>query len=198
MKINSKKLIVLLSIILVLLILSVVGYTYAKYRTQVKGGAQADIAKWSFTVNENSEEIETIKLQDTISKAVDEKFLKKGKIAPGTTGKFIIDIDATGTEVGLNYDVKFANEHNKPTNLKFTYGGQTYNTLAELQEATKGTIYVNDTNKTKNLEIGWVWEYETGTEETQKNNNDTTDTNEGIVDLNYTFDIVVTGTQIEF
>ena len=140
MKKKSKKLIGLLGIALIVLTLCVGGYTYAKYRTEVKGGGQVDIAKWSFKVDESSQKIETIKLSDT----VDETLLVNGKVAPGTKGEFTIDIDGTGTEVGINYDVKFANETNKPTNFVYTYNGEKFNSLAKVAENLKGSILAND------------------------------------------------------
>ncbi len=192
MKKKSKKLIGLLGIALIVLTLCVGGYTYAKYRTEVKGGGQVDIAKWSFKVDESSQKIETIKLSDT----VDETLLVNGKVAPGTKGEFTIDIDGTGTEVGINYDVKFANETNKPTNFVYTYNGEKFNSLAKVAEKLKGSILANDEVKTKTLTIGWQWDYETGEGSTEINKNDVIDTQEGIANLDYTFDVIVTGTQM--
>lgn len=192
MKKKSKKLIMLLGLVLTVLTFSVGGYTYAKYTTSVKGGGQLDIAKWSFIVNESSQRIETIKLTDT----VDATLLANGKVAPGTKGEFTIDVDATGTEVGVNYEVKFANETNKPTNLVFTYNGEKFTTLANLAEKLKGSILANDAQKAKSFTIKWQWDYETGTGETEIAKNDAIDTQEGIGNLDYTFDVIVTGTQM--
>lgn len=187
---KSKKIIIILSVLLVVIAISIGGYTYAKYKTSIKGKGELDVAKWSFIVNENSEQIETIKLTDT----VDEKLLTNGKVAPGTGGEFSINIDGSGTEVGINYEVKFINEKNKPTNLIYTYEGKEYKTLGEISEVIKGNINANETNKTKEITIGWEWKYETGTE-VEIANNDKIDTQEGIANLNYTFDVIVTGVQ---
>lgn len=40
---------------------------------------------------------------------------------PGTSGNFIIDIDATGSEVEIDYKIIVLEEKNIPTNMKF-YG----------------------------------------------------------------------------
>lgn len=177
--------------LLVVLALGVGGYTYAKYRTALKGGGQIDVAKWSFKVNDNSKQIETIKLMQT----VDERLLANGKVAPGTGGEFTINIDGTGTETGINYEVEFQNEQNKPTNLIFIYEGQEFNTLSEVGTKIIGNIPANATDKTKKITIVWQWKYETGTG-AEIDSNDEIDTREGIEDLNYTFDVVVTGTQV--
>lgn len=187
---KSKKIIIILSLLLAVIAISIGGYTYAKYKTSVKGKGELDIAKWSFIVNNNSEQIETIKLTDT----VDEKLLANGKVAPGTGGEFTINIDGSGTEVGINYEVKFTNERNKPTNLIFTYEGKQYKNLGEISEVIKGNINANEINKTKEFTIGWEWKYETGTQ-AEIVNNDKIDTQEGISNLDYTFDVTVTGVQ---
>ncbi len=190
---KSKKIILILTLLLVVLTLGIGGYTYAKYITSVRGGGQVDVAKWSFKVNGDSEQLETIKLVDTI----DESKLVNGKIAPGTSGEFTINIDGTGTEVGIDYYIKFENEQNKPTNLVYYYGEQKFNSLSEIGPIANGTIYANDEEKTKDVTIQWEWQYETGNLD-EIDENDVIDTQEGIANLDYTFDVIVTGTQVPF
>lgn len=164
----------------------------AKYQSQVKGEGVADVAKWAFNVNGNSSQIQTI----TLAKSYDAATLVNGKIAPGTSGSFDIVVDATGSEVGVNYSVAFINEENRPTNLKFTYDNKEYSSLEEIESVLTGTIDANEENKQKILTINWVWDYETGANQEEIANNDIIDTQDGINDLNYTFDVVVTGTQV--
>lgn len=190
MKKKSKKLTALICALLLLVTIGTGGYTYAKYKTTVTGGGTADIAKWSFDVGNNSQEIQNIKLLNT----VESDSLINGKIAPGTSGKFVINIDGTGSEVGIDYDIKFRNENDKPQNMVFTYNGVEYPSLIALENVIKGTIPVNDENKTRTFEILWKWAYETGTE-SQISYNDSLDTQAGIANYDYTFDVIVTGTQ---
>ena len=189
MKKKSKKIIMLICALLLVIAIGTGSYTYAKYRTAVKGGGQADIAKWSFNVGKESEAIENIQLVSTVNKET----LVNGKIAPGTSGQFFINIDGTGSEVGIDYDVKFSNEKNKPTNITFSYGGQNYKSLSEITDM-KGSIGIDETSKTRRIQVLWTWEYETGTGEEMRAN-DQIDTQEGSADLDYSFDIIVTGTQ---
>lgn len=189
MKKKSKKLIILLCAIILIMAIGTGGYTYAKYITAVKGGGQADIAKWSFTVGKNSEQIQNIAL----SNIVDKNTLVNGKIAPGTSGEFFIDIDGTGSEVGIDYEVKFSNEKNKPSNIVFSIGEQKYKSLSEIKEM-KGNIGINDSSKTRRVQVNWKWEYETGTD-IEINENDILDTTEGVANLDYSFDVAVIGTQ---
>lgn len=192
MKKKSKKMIMLASALLVLMILGIGGYTYAKYRTSVNGTGQVDIAKWSFKVNDNSQQMETIQLTDTI----DETKLIEKKVAPGTSGKITLDVNGSGSEVGISYEVGFENESHKPTNLVFTYGGKEYKSLSELSGKITGDIFANDTNKVRTIEIPWEWKYETGNGASEISQNDVIDTTDGINDFDYTFNVVVTGTQM--
>ena len=70
---------------------------------------------------------------------------------------FEIKLNATGSDVGIDYSIKFENQTQKPTNLKFTYEGKTYNTLEELQKVLIGKINADEENKIKVLTIGWNW-----------------------------------------
>lgn len=190
---KSKKIILILTLLLVVLTLGIGGYTYAKYRTSVRGGGQVDVAKWSFKVNGDSEDLETIQLFETI----DESKLVNGKIAPGTSGEFTINIDGTGTEVGIDYHIKFENEQNKPTNLVYYYENQKYNSLSEIGPAVNGTIFADEEDKIRDITIQWEWQYQ-ALEADKVDANDKIDTQEGIANLDYTFDVIVTGTQVPF
>lgn len=166
--------------------------TFSKYINKVSGDGETEIAKWSFKVNQETEEFATIKLADTYDKTT----LLNGKIAPGTKGSFDLIIDATDSEVGVKYEVDFLEETNKPTNLIFKSGNKTVSTIEELESVLTDTINADDTNKVRILKIDWEWPYETGTE-SQILNNDKVDTNEGLQALDYSFDVVVTGTQVQ-
>ncbi|MBR3162663.1 MAG: hypothetical protein IKF17_01000 [Clostridia bacterium] len=187
----KKKIAIGLCVLAVIVLAFIGGNVLAKYQSQVKGQGIADVAKWVFNVNGNSSAIQTI----AINKSYDQSTLTNGKIAPGTQGTFDIIIDATGSEVGVDYTVAFLNEKNKPTNLKFKYENEEFSSLQDLQENLTGTIDANEDNKKKTLTISWLWNYETG-DANQISTNDKIDTDDGTKDLDYTFDVVVTGTQV--
>ena len=192
MKKKSKKLIIILSILLIVLTLGMGGYSYAKYITEVKGNGEMSVAKWSFKVNDGSTQFSTIKLSDT----VDASKLVDGKIAPGTGGEFTIKIDGTGSDVGIKYSVNFENEQNKPTNLIFKYNNKSFKSLSGMKNYILGTIEANSADKVRNIQIQWEWPYETEINGVPTSESDEKDTQEGINALDYSFDVVVTGTQI--
>lgn len=166
--------------------------TFSKYTNKVVGDGETEIAKWSFKVNQETEQFSRIKLAETYDKTT----LQSGKIAPGTKGSFDIVIDATDSEVAVKYEVDFQNETNKPTNMIFKSGNKTVSTIEELESVLTDTINADDTNKVRTLTINWEWPYETGTTNTISSN-DKIDTDEGLQALDYSFDIVVTGTQVQ-
>ncbi len=187
----KKKIAIILIILVAITISFIGGQTYSKYITQVKGAGIADIAHWDFKVNNSEDIIQTINLASTINNDT----LVNNKIAPGTSGNFKINIDASEAEVGINYKVEFTNEQNKPTNLKFIYNGLTYNSIKEIENKLEGTINATEENKIKTISIDWEWPYETG-KESQILANDKIDTQDGKNISEYKFDCLVTGVQV--
>ena len=190
---KRKKVIIVSSILIIMLLAFIGGQAYAKYISQVRGNGIAEIATWSFKVNGQKEQVQEIKLVSTYNSET----LVNNKIAPGTSGSFNIIVDATGSEVGIKYNIKFAEESNKPQNLKFVYGGKEYDSIKQLGDELSGTIAANEEDKTRTINVQWKWNYETGSSAKQINANDIIDTNDAISIANYTFQVIVTGTQVE-
>lgn len=188
---KKKKIILAIAIISCIIISFLGGQSYSKYVSQVRGDGTAEIATWNFLVNEGSEEIQPIRLASTYNNET----LVDNKIAPGTRGSFNINIDGTGSDVGIDYKVKFKSLNQKPTNLKFIYNGISYNTIEELNDVLAGRIKANESDKTKTYTIEWEWKYETGTG-AGIIENDKVDTQNGINILQYDFNVIVTGTQV--
>lgn len=190
MKNKSKKIIKIALALLLVVLIQTIGITYAKYIAEERGTGEASIAGWAFEMTKNETETKNVELVNTVKKST----LVNGKIAPGTSGAFDLKIDATGSEVGMDYAINFANEKNKPQNIVFIYNGNTYKSLSEIDCIT-GNIAYNATQKYEIILIEWKWEYETGNTDDVILNNDKIDTQDGIALLNYTFDIIATGTQ---
>ena len=115
----------------------------------------------------------------------------------GTSGAFDIVIDATGSQVGIAYQVQFQNEIGKPTNLKFECNGKTVSHIKELEEVLMGEIAANEEQKVKTYTVRWEWEYETGNTKEEIQTSDSIDTREANEIENYSFDITINGTQVE-
>lgn len=115
----------------------------------------------------------------------------------GTEGNFNIVIDASGSQVGIAYQVQFQNEIGKPTNLQFECNGKKVSHIKELEEILVGEIAVNATEKLKTYTVHWQWNYETGNTKEEIERNNKIDTREAKEIENYAFDIVINATQVE-
>ena len=187
---KRKKIIIIAIILLALGLLFIGGNTFSKQVTEVKGKGVANVANWSFKVNNNEAQIQTINLASN-----NNKNLTDNKIAPGTSGNFQIKINAEGAEVGINYKISFINETNKPQNLFFIYNDKKYKNITEMEKDLTGTIDATTGEKEKNIEIYWEWPYETMIDG-DSSVNDKIDTQNAQEIANYTFNVTVSGTQV--
>ena len=186
MKKQTKQKLLIGTIASVTAILGIVGgATLSKYFTKIEGNGSAVVARWSFKANNSSERFTNIPLTTNYNNKV-----ATNTIAPGTKGSFDIVLDATNADVGIDYVIKLSNFTNKPNNLYFKYDG---NKINNLDRAVEGTILLNDA-RTKTITIDWEWDYETGTSADEIKTNDDVDTADA--GKNCTFDITVTGTQV--
>ena len=190
---KKKKILITLALLAIILLAFIGGQAYAKYVSEVRGEGVAQVATWNFKVNGQSEQVEEINLASTCNNET----LVNNKIAPGTSGSFDIKVDATGSEVGINYNIAFTEEESKPQNLKFKYNDIEYNSIKDLEKDLSGTINANDEDKVRTLNVGWKWDYETGSNPEEISKNDLVDTQNAEEIQNYTFDVIITGTQVE-
>lgn len=186
MKKNKKALMI---IVLLVLIVLTTAWAFSKYTTTVTGNGTARVAAWSFEVNgPEGSTIENVALTDTTIK---EGTLVDGRIAPGTSGSFDIEIDASGSEVGVDYIIEISGLNAGPKNLVFTADGLDVATDAVNGKITfSGAIAATATGTPVTKTINWAWAYETP-EVATNDVQDTTDSGSG--DLTYTIKVV--GTQ---
>ena len=110
---------------------------------------------------------------NTLEKIIltDSKY-ENGKIAPGSKGEFKLEIDATGSDVSVDYELKILNEVNIPQNMKFSAIIKNQeevlseikekNSFKELVESgLNGKINYDEKNKKRTIVINWNWPYET-------------------------------------
>ena len=189
---KNKKVLIIALVLLAITLSFIGGRTFSKYIAEVNGSGTADIANWVFKVNGQEDSVQNVNLLSTYN----DEALVNNKVAPGTSGSFNIVIDATGSEVGVDYNVTFLNESEKPQNLVFVYDDTKYSTIQDLEQDLSGTINANEENKTRTITIDWEWQYETGNNENEIAQNDEIDTQNAKQIENYNFDIRVTGTQV--
>lgn len=93
---NTELNIIILLLIAIILVVSILGITaYAKYKSKIQGDAIAQVAKWSFDYKivdaTQTEEIENF----AITRTDENTQVDESTIAPGTSGEFVIEVDAS-------------------------------------------------------------------------------------------------------
>ena len=146
------------------------GTTYSIYSTSGYSTIDTNTAAWIVKVNgtditsNNSFEISNISVDNTSSKA------KTGTIAPGSRGTVDLIIDATGTEVSVDYIVTIgdpvviindegsinsgqdSNETNNSIDLT-----DIFTITAASGSSLTGTIIQNDSSMTETIHLNFEW-----------------------------------------
>lgn len=124
----NRKVKILIVLTFLFLIVVVGSYSYSKYRSEITGSASAELAKWNITVNgcnivtpdeSDSSCFESKVDEGTGTVTIIKNFnhtefsydsggnnnVVDNKIAPGSTGQFIIRIKPNDTEVSIKYTI---------------------------------------------------------------------------------------------
>ena len=131
-----------------------------------------------FDINFENTNFQKIELTNKVS--------KKNIIYPGASGYINILISTKNGNKDMKYLMEIKDENNKPKYLKFEYDGTIYNSMQELSKAINGTI-TKDNNEI--IKIKWFWDYD--------NEDDLSDTNDGINLLTYQVFMRMTGSEKE-
>ena len=189
-KTRNKPVIILLALLLITAIVFSM-YAYAKYKTTLTGNGTATVAKWSFKVNGQTQTIPDIDLATTMK---ENNNVVEGKLAPGTEGSFDLNLDATGSEVAIDYNIKLAVTE-KPSNLRF-YTDSSYTKEIASTDGVMNVSGVMSLEEIKTIQtktIYWKWAYQTGTATNDIVANDKIDTADSKKSVTMT--ITVTGTK---
>lgn len=101
----KKKNIGLMVIAVLLLVVTVSLSTFAIYKSTSTGNAKVEVAKWVVKVDGNNMvTTDTFTLADV--EWATNTDVKEGKIAPGSTGTLELEIDASESEVSVDYAVE--------------------------------------------------------------------------------------------
>ena len=80
--------------ILIIAVISLIGFAFARYITRINGNAQVPIANWNFNVSAGSKENLNIDLAET-REANENSEVDSTKVAPGTRGALVLNINAS-------------------------------------------------------------------------------------------------------
>lgn len=172
---SKRKLKLLAAFIALIICITQIQQTYAKYIDVKEGNTDFTIAKWKILVNNQD-----ITDSSTMSSLINPVYIKNdnikdGVIAPGSEGYFDIEIDSTNTEVSFTYTITLSNtDENNIKDLKITGYSQNGSAIIPLDNQINSitdTVYYTNQNKLDTIRIYFTWL--DGNGETMDNTSDT-------------------------
>ena len=149
---NSKVSLILTIILLLATVAACLtaAWAYSKYTKEYSGIGKANVAKWNVTIDSNE-------AKEIVSH---QQHVYNGKIAPGTSGSFVVAINTNDTQVDVKYSIIIDEMQTNPAgynikHLKFF-----------TDEAHKNEIKIGEANS--NL-VGIIKSEKTNTEQTASN-----------------------------
>lgn len=165
--ITNKKMIkfICLSLIFLLCLLYLLSkVTYTSYESEVDGNINAAIASWNINIDSKN----ITKVDSTMSLKIDDikwntSNVREGKVAPGSVGDMVINIDPTGTDVAIYYELEVIDKSVNPDKLLLVTSISSGND-AELVKIDKnvyaGLLSLEDINagKKPRIDVKVIWE----------------------------------------
>lgn len=192
-----KKLLFCISCLFLIISLSVIKNTYAKYITSADGDANINIARWKILVN--NQDIEQNKeLSNVITPVFDgNDNIASNVIAPTAEGYFDILIDASNTDVSLKYEITTSDNADSAVSDLIISGYSIDDSERQQIVSDDGQIKIeneilyNSTDKDIKLRVFLKWNDDETNGATMDNQADTnatkTDTNLAKVNVNLKF-----------
>ena len=171
----NRKFKIILAIIALVLCITQIQQTYAKYTESKEGDTDFSIAKWKILVN-NNDITESSTMSSLINPVyIENENVKEGVIAPGSEGYFDLVINANQTEVSFEYKISISNSENSSVQ-DLIIRGYTINSSAlipvdNVLNNISNKINYKDTNKINTLRVYFKWL--DGEEESMDNQADT-------------------------
>ena len=193
--IKIKKWHLILAICALILCITQIQQTYAKYLDTKEGDTDFTIAKWKILVNQQ-DITEASTMSSLINPVyIENEHMKEGVIAPGREGYFDLVIDSSNTEVSFRYDISVTSSENSSVNDLIITGYSLNDSeiipVSDQLNNLSNVIYYTDTNKENKIRIYFKWRDGTG-----ENMNNEADTNASIQGVNAKLKASITFTQI--
>lgn len=193
--IKIKKWHLILAICALILCITQIQQTYAKYLDTKEGDTDFTIAKWKILVNQQ-DITEASTMSSLITPVyIENEHIKEGVIAPGREGYFDLVIDSSNTEVSFRYDISVTSSENSSVNdlviTGYSLNDSEIIPVSDQLNNLSNVIYYTDTNKENKIRIYFQWRDGTG-----ENMNNEADTNASIQGVNAKLKANITFTQI--
>lgn len=169
---RSHNMILTLLVALTLVVILLYQTTFAKYKKEVNGRIEADVADWNIKINNEDIRGKTTLTNSIVPTFPGDSYTKAGVIAPGTSGYFDLNIDATNADVNFAYTITATSDTTSDVrdivieSYKIGNGAVTPYTAAGIQ----GSITHNTASNPITVYITW----NDGYGQTMDNVNDTT------------------------
>ena len=149
--IKIKKWHLVLAICALILCITQIQQTYAKYLDTKEGDTDFTIAKWKILVNQQ-DITEASTMSSLINPVyIENEHMKEGVIAPGREGYFDLVIDSSNTEVSFRYDISVTSSENSSVNDLIITGYSLNDSeiipVSDQLNNLSNVIYYTDTNK---------------------------------------------------
>ncbi|MBQ8131184.1 MAG: hypothetical protein IJ193_01690 [Bacilli bacterium] len=177
---KKRKNFVLLGILLLVAVTSgVVAVTYSRYITIAEGNSSATVAAWRISINGNSTVADTHTFTSNDFTWVNNNSggnVLGDHIAPGVTGNTTIQLDATNTQVDVEYSITIdtadlVNTFQGYSQLSVVIGSGQSAVTVDFDTATgdpvsyTGNIWLTDAVKTVSIPVSIVWANEASHDE---------------------------------
>ena len=158
---GNKRLNIIIALVSLLLLITMVQDTYAKYVSSAKANTNFTIATWAFNINQQ-DVLGNSNFSNTITPVfLENSNIKPGVIAPTSEGYFDILIDASSTDVSFTETITITNPTNSPVkDLLITGYKKNDEEVVEFTEATRTITtdhLLTDTNKVTSYRIFIKW-----------------------------------------
>ena len=171
---KNRKIKILLAILTLLICISQIKQTYAKYTESKEGNTDFTIANWKIIVNDKD-----ITEASSMSSLINPVYIENDNvannvIAPQSEGYFDLNIDASKTQVSFKYSIKINTpDDSSVTDLKITGYQINDESLVTVNEQSEiaNTVNYKSSNKTIKIRVYFKWIDDTS--ETMNNEKDT-------------------------
>ena len=158
---TKNKLKFIIAIIALIICIGQIKQTYAKYTESKTGDAESEVACWPILLN-NSDITEGSTMSSLINPVYENNTnVASGVIAPGSEGYFLIDINATNTEVSFSYNISItpaiSTDVEDLTISAYQIDNGAMNYVQSGINNLTGNISHNAQNKTISLKIYFEW-----------------------------------------
>lgn len=152
---KSKTKRVILVVVMLVCLIALIGGTYSRYTSTGSANVTAKIAKWKVKLGTQDISTESKTINVDFNYDTNE-YVKTGKIAPGSSGYFEVELDPTGSEVAIDYlftidKTNIANSLITGSTSKIEVTGATYSIVGSEVSGTADVVNGNTVTFTEPL-----------------------------------------------